>query len=61
MNKNIDNKEVEKYNKEQSKKMDMGDGWIRIDDSVDALLEGTEWLDEKFKSKITKLNNKALN
>lgn len=51
MSNEVDNKKVEEYNKEQWAKMQVGDGKIRIDDSEDSFLEGTEWLTDKYKDK----------
>ena len=51
MSDEIEKKQVEEYNKEKWAKMQVGDGKIRIDDSEESYLDGTEWLINKDKDK----------
>ena len=49
MSNEVDNKIVQEYNKEQWAKMQVGDGKIRIDDSIETDLEDMSWLIDKYK------------
>ena len=51
MSNEIEKKKVEEYNREQRAKMQVGNGKIRIDDSMETDLEDTSWLIEKYKNK----------
>lgn len=47
----IEKKIVEEYNNEQWAKMQVGDGKIRIDDSIETDLKDMAWLIDKYKNK----------
>ena len=51
LNENFEKKFFEEYNKEQWAKMQVGDGKIRIDDSIETDLKDMSWLFDKYKDK----------